>query len=145
MKKVLTILIVLIVVAGCSTAKWPTEQFVKKNNYLEAIGNHEEGDKKPDKYAMYPNGKKGIHGLIAKNINYPSKAKANNISGRVLVKYTVGVDGYVMEIEVIESVHPLLDAEAIRIIKLMKRWIPGEKDGEIVPILYRQPFNFKLK
>jgi hypothetical protein len=41
-------------------------------------------------------------------------------------------------------VYPSLDAEALRVVKAMKKWIPGMQDGEKVNVNYTVPINFVL-
>lgn len=61
--------------------KWNTEEFISKYNYKEVIGNIEDNDeqKKPDRYAMYPNGKEGIHNFIMNTTKIPKKAVKDKI------------------------------------------------------------------
>ncbi len=126
--------------------KWNTEEYTKKYNYKEVIGYIEnlEQKKTPDKYAMYPNGKKGIYNLIANKTKIPSKAIRDKIGGTVILKYVVGKDGYVTDISVVRGVSRLLDKAAMKVLKQMERWIPGKIDGKNVRIEYRQPFKFNL-
>ncbi|MBL1231819.1 MAG: energy transducer TonB [Flavobacteriales bacterium] len=98
-----------------------------------------------DQAPMYPNGVNGIMEHLGKNVKYPKKAKRKNIQGRVLLKFTVQKDGSVGNIEIIESVDPLLDAESIRVIKLMEKWIPGLLNGEKVSVSFNLPIKFSLK
>tara|TARA_B110000259_G_C13953691_1_gene377834 strand:+ start:180 stop:605 length:426 start_codon:yes stop_codon:yes gene_type:complete len=139
-KKIYSLLIICIVIVSCST----TKNISKENNYVEVIGDIKDIENKviPDKYAMYPNGKKGIYNLIINEIIVPKKALQSNIKGKVLIKYFVGIDGYVENIEVIKSVHPLLDKAAVDVIKKMKKWTPGKKNGKPVRVFYKQPFKF---
>jgi protein TonB len=98
-----------------------------------------------DQAPMYPNGVNGIMEHLGKNVKYPKKAKRKNIQGRVLLKFTVQKDGGVGSIEIIDSVNPLLDAESIRVIKLMEKWIPGILNGEEVSVSFNLPIKFALK
>ena len=126
--------------------EWDTEEFITQNNYQEVIGDIDDIDEKskPDKYAMYPNGKKGIYSFIAQNTVIPKKAFKEKISGTVILKYVVDEKGYVTDIEIVQSVSNLLDKASIKVMKKMKRWIPGKKDGKNIRVEYRQPFNYKL-
>ena len=126
--------------------KWNTEEFINKYNYQEVIGNIDDIDEKckPDKYALYPNGKKGIYSFIGQNTVIPKKAIKEKISGTVILKYVVDQKGYLTDIEVIQSVSKLLDKTSIKVMKKMKRWIPGKIDGKNIKIVYRQPFNYRL-
>ena len=60
------------------------------------------------------------------------------------MKFTVFKDGGVGNVEVMEPVHPLLDAEAVRVVSLLPKWTPGIIDGEPVNVWYRLPISFRL-
>jgi TonB family protein len=147
------LLFIVISLTSCKVAEWPSENFIKKYNYIEVAGDQSVPDssKKLDIckgiviYPKYPNGTVGICDHISKTYSYPQKALHDKIEGKVVVSYIVELDGFVGEIQIIKSVDPLLDQEAIRIIKCMRRWIPGSCDGVISRFQFIQPFNFKVK
>ncbi len=126
--------------------KWNTEKFINKYKYQEVIGNIDGIEEKciPDKYTMYPNGKKGIYSFIGENTVIPKKATKEKISGTVILKYVVNNEGYVTDIEVVQSVSKLLDKASIKVMKRMERWIPGKADGKNIRVEYRQPFTYRL-
>lgn len=97
-----------------------------------------------DQWPMYPGGKEGVDEHIKNELNYPEEALKDSIVGRVLVRYVVQTDGSVGEVEVVEGVHPLLDAEAIRVIEAMDRWKPAIQRGKPTKAAYLQAFNFHL-
>lgn len=144
--KLIMCVVIGLITMLCNAQKWDTEEFIKKYNYQEVIGDikNEDGILTPDKYGMYPDGKAGIHELISKRTKIPKKARRENIGGKVILRYIVDVDGYVTDIEVFQSAHKLLDKAAIKVLKLMKRWIPAQVNGEYVRIEYRQPFRFDI-
>jgi protein TonB len=76
---------------------------------------------------------------------YPQKARQLNIQGKVYVSCIIEKDGYVSEVMVVRSVDPELDAEAVRVIKMMPRLEPGKVDGKPVRIRYTIPINFRMK
>ena len=77
-------------------------------------------------------------------MKYPKEAKDANIDGTVKVQFVVGSNGGVQEVEVLEGVHPALDAEAVRVIKSSPKWKPGKKDGKPVRVTYTLPVIFVL-
>ncbi len=87
----------------------------------------------------------GFTKLIIKETNYPPALRRDGITGTVVVNYIVEPDGYIREILVIQSVHPVLDQQAIRVIKKMDRWIPGYVDGVPSRVSFNQPFKFSLR
>ena len=86
-----------------------------------------------------------IRSFIATNLSYPPYARKDNISGRVIVKFTVRADGEVDDVRVIKSVSNELDAEAIRLVNLFPSWEPGKVDDKIVVSEFNLPMLFKLE
>jgi protein TonB len=57
----------------------------------------------------------------------------------------VNKKGKLTKIKVMKSAgHKLLDKEAIRAIKAMPKWIPGEHEGKTVSVRMTLPVSFKL-
>ena len=54
---------------------------------------------------------------IFKHLKYPKEAQEKNIQGRVTVQFVVETDGSISNVKVARSAHPLLDEEAVRVIK----------------------------
>ena len=92
----------------------------------------------------FPGGNAALMNYLGQNIKYPVEAEENGVQGRVIVEYVVGKDGYISDVRVAKSVDPLLDKEAIRVVKGMPKWIPGEIDGEAVTVRYTLPVTFRL-
>jgi len=83
--------------------------------------------------------------FILQNIQYPEEAKANGISGTVFVEFIIDVDGAVVEVNILRGVDPLLNNEAIRIVKLThKKWKPAQQNGKPVKTKYNIPVKFSL-
>ena len=76
---------------------------------------------------------------------YPEDAKISGIQGRVTTEFTVGSDGKVYNIKVLNGVHPSLDAEAVRVISMSPRWTPGRQKEKAVPVVFTFPVIFKLR
>ena len=64
------------------------------------------------------------------------------ISGRVIVSFVINENGQVTDPEVLRHVDKDLDKEAIRIIKSMPRWTPGEHKGKKVKVRLILPVQF---
>jgi protein TonB len=99
-----------------------------------------------DELPVFTGGDKEILKFIATNTKYPEEAKKNNITGRVVVKFIVEKDGSVSGVEVLNSVDPLLDAEAVRVVGTLPKFEkPAKKDGKIVRVNYMLPITFALQ
>ena len=89
----------------------------------------------------YPVG--GMRGLMA-GLTYPSKARKAAIEGQVVVRAVVSAEGVVESTSVVQSVHPLLDAEAVAAVR-RARFDPAERDGRPVSAAVCAPFRFALR
>ena len=92
----------------------------------------------------FPGGTAALLEYLRKNIKYPAICRENNIKGRVLVTFIVNKDGAIVEPEVVKSVNPSLDKEALRVISQMPNWKPGSQRGKPVRVKYTVPVNFRL-
>lgn len=97
-----------------------------------------------EKQAEFPGGLEVMTKWISNNINYPQTALANNIQGRVIVKFVVEKDGSIGDVRVVKGIDTDLDNEAVRVIKKMPRWTPGKNDGYPVRSYFTTPVSFKL-
>ena len=89
-------------------------------------------------------GEPGLFDFLKSKIKYPKAAILKNIEGKVIVKFEILKDGTPSNVSVIKSVDPLLDNEALRIVKLTK-WIPGTRDGELDIFEFTLPVEFVLE
>ena len=80
--------------------------------------------------------------FLQKNIIYPEKAKSNHIHGKVYVTFTINKFGEVLNPEILKGVDRDLENEALRVVKLMPRWIPGRLNGIPVNVRYNLPLIF---
>ncbi len=97
------------------------------------------------KKAEFKGGQKALMEFLRNNLKYPKKALDIDIQGRVLVKVVITQEGKVRDPEIIRSVDPLLDEEALRVVGKMPDWIPAEIDGgKKVNSYYTLPITFKL-
>ena len=93
----------------------------------------------------YPGGMAALMKWIGKEIKYPSIAQEMNIEGKVIVQFVIGRDGAVRDVQVLRTVDPTLDKEAVRVVKAMRKWIPGRQRGEPVSVRFTLPITFKLQ
>ena len=75
-----------------------------------------------DEDPQYPGGIDGLMSFLSQNIIYP-----------------------VANPEIVKSVDPSLDAEALRVVGLLKGFTPGVFNGEKVNVWYTLPITFKLQ
>lgn len=94
---------------------------------------------------QFPGGQKELLAYIANNLRYPPIAAENGVQGKVFVRFVVSALGVVEEVEVIRSLDPHCDKEAMRVVAALPQWIPGRQNGRNVPVYYTLPINFKLQ
>lgn len=92
----------------------------------------------------FPGGMKRCMDFIQKEMRYPEEAKNAGIQGRVILQFIIEKDGTPAQPRIVRSVHPLLDKEALRIIRQMPKWTPGKQDGKPQRVLYTIPISFRL-
>ena len=100
------------------------------------------GDK-IDVQPKFIGGMEDLAKYMGANIKYPEEAKKNKIEGKVFIAFLVDVNGNVKDPKVVRSAHKLLDAEALRVIKGMPKWKPGQKDGKNIAAKVTLPVSFK--
>ena len=98
----------------------------------------------PELPAQFPGGNKFLMLYLANNVQYPEDAWNNDIEGKVIVKFVVEKDGSIGETRILRSVHPLLDEEALRVVRSMPRWQPGKNNGVVVRSWFTLPVSFKI-
>ena len=93
----------------------------------------------------FPGGNAALIKFLNDNINYPTIASENGVSGTVNVEFTVNIDGSVTDVVAYIKKDPSLDREAIRVVKLLPRFKPGENNGKPVRVKYQVPVKFTLR
>ena len=83
-----------------------------------------------DKTAQFPGGPDSLKSFMEKNLILPPSAEC--VEGSVIVRFIIEKDGSISDVKVIRSIEPLVDDEAVRVVRSMPKWIPAEKDGKAV-------------
>ena len=96
------------------------------------------------KMPQYPGGIKKMYEFINSKIQYPSVAAESDIQGTVFLKFVVSKNGMVSKVQVVRGVDPTLNREAVRVVRMLPRFIPGEQRGKKVNVWYQLPVKFKL-
>lgn len=129
------------------TREWDSNGNLKNEFELVNVSNSSTGETNKviiERVPQFPGGKEALFDFISRKVRYPSSLIKEGVGGKVIVGFVVTKEGKITDPEIIQSVHPLLDAEAIRIVKLMPKWEPGKQNGEFVNVKFTLPFNFDL-
>ena len=98
----------------------------------------------PDIDPMFPGGSGAMKSFISSSLQYPREAAEKDIQGLVVYNFVVELDGTLSDFKIMHRAHPLLDAEALRIIKSMPPWRPAVYKGNNVRARNYVPMYFKL-
>lgn len=76
------------------------------------------------------------------NMKYPQEAKDQGIQGTVIVYFVIDENGEKTDFKVIQSVHKLLDEEALRVAQSLPEVGPASVGGKPVKLAYTMPLRF---
>lgn len=94
--------------------------------------------------AEFPGGNVALAKFLADNLVYPPVLIDGDVAGAVIVQFVIEKDGSVCDAEVVRSVHPDLDKEALRVVNLMPKWKPATLQEENVRSKFGLPIKFTL-
>lgn len=94
---------------------------------------------------MFLGGQDELMKFLVNNIKYPVIAAEQGIQGTVILRFIVGTDGSVSDIQVVRGFDPSCDKEAKRVLGLMPNWIPGKQNGRAVKVYFTVPVKFRLQ
>ncbi|HRO75232.1 MAG TPA: energy transducer TonB [Crocinitomicaceae bacterium] len=99
-----------------------------------------------DEYAEFPGGRKELLKFLRENLRLPAILQEISYRGRSILKLVVSKEGSITNAEVIKGAKdcPECDAETIRVVKIMPKWIPAKKNGQIVNSYFILPVEFTL-
>ena len=89
----------------------------------------------------FPGGNGALLHWLSENIHYPPVCE--NIQGRVVISFFVEPDGSLSDIELVRKVDPMLDEEALRVVKAMPKWIPSKQNNIPIRAKMTMPIEFR--
>jgi TonB family protein len=93
---------------------------------------------------VFPGGYHALKQFFSTHVNYPLDSQKKGLQGVVTLSYLIGTDGTVSEIEVIRSLDPACDAEAVRVATSLPRWKPAAFEGTPFPVRLGMSVPFTL-
>jgi len=101
----------------------------------------------PEEPPQFPGGETALVQFLATYLNYPKRALEEKLTGKCYLQFEITEDGTMTDLVMKRGVPncPECDAEAIRVIKLMPKWIPGKVDGKVANMKYNLPVSFNLR
>ncbi len=111
------------------------------SNYSKKNEEENSKVKKPE----YPGGMMEFYKLVGMNFKIPAEADKNKVEGKILIKFMVEKDGSLSEFKIEKDLGYGMGDEAIRVIKLSLKWIPGSENGKTVRVEYSMPITIQAK
>lgn len=101
---------------------------------------------KVEEMPLFNNGKPEIEfrKYIAANLVYPQEAIDNGVEGRVTVTFVINEEGYLTDLEIVDSPHPVLSNAAMKTIQGSPPWTPGKQRTRPVKVRFYFPVIFRL-
>jgi protein TonB len=93
----------------------------------------------------FPGGETELRKFFSQNLIYPEIAKRAGVEGKVILSFIVDKNGNIVDVKVAKSIGAGCDEEAMRVINIMPRWIPGKQNGNPVLTRINIPVVFKLR
>lgn len=116
---------------------------ILKSTYLtiDSIATTKEKIESP---AIFPGGMEKFYMFLGNNIKYPIAAAEANIKGYVFISFTIDEKGRLEDIKIDRKLHPILDNEALRVIRLSGNWEPAVFMGIPKATKLHIPIRFNL-
>lgn len=93
----------------------------------------------------FPGGDEALRKFFAERVNFPVRARENNITGQVFLEWVVNEDGRVSDIKIMRDIGYGCGEEALRVAKMLPKFEPGRQNGKAVKVFHRMPINFQLQ
>ena|SRR5258705_12519709 len=92
----------------------------------------------------FPGGEEKLAQFLSTNIKYPKEALDNKVEGTVYVSFVVDETGKITNVQMLKRMAYGMDQEAMRVVRMMPNWIPGQQDGKPVAVQFTLPVKFSL-
>jgi periplasmic protein TonB len=136
----LTLLVMTLFSSNASAQKATTD----RKDTVPAImkdGAYQKVDVMPE----FPGGDMALLKFIADSVRYPKVDKDHAIQGKVIIRFMVKEDGSVSDVSILNGISPTIDAESIRVVKMLPKFTPGLLKGKKVPVWFMVPITYTLK
>lgn len=93
----------------------------------------------------FPGGTSAVNAYLRRTLRYPADALEAEQEGKVFASFIINTDGSLEDIKVMRGLSPALDQEAVRAVKSMPNWIPGQQNGRPVRVRQTIPIVFRIE
>lgn len=98
-----------------------------------------------EKMPEFAGGQAALLRYLRQHLRYPAKALAQGAEGRVFLSFVVQTDGSIADVQVLKGVGYGLDEEALRVVRQMPAWTPGQQGHHAVPVRFTLPISFHFE
>ncbi|MBP6758001.1 MAG: DUF2059 domain-containing protein [Flavobacterium sp.] len=88
----------------------------------------------------FPGGMDQFYKFVAENFKTP---KVEKLAGKIYVTFVIEIDGSITGMKVLRDIGYGTGEEAIRVLKLSPKWLPGQQNGKTVRCTYSLPISVK--
>lgn len=121
---------------SCKTSRSTSDNYLNLENFiLTEVGESPE----------FPGGDYARMKFLQDNIMYPRAAREKGFQGTVYITFVVERDGRISDVRVLRGIHPSIDKEAVRVVRMMPKWKPGKHQGKLVRVQFNMPIKFTLQ
>lgn len=96
----------------------------------------------PEVMPKFPGGGQALRDFISEHLQWPAGYEEACVSGRVICSFVIQADGSCTDFKVVRSLGKAFDEEALRVLKLMPKWIPGMMNGIARRCKFTIPIRF---
>ena len=127
-----------------------SEEVYLKDERISFKYSKRDGSKMPENSPFmespeFVGGLDSLYSYLSSSTEYPEKAIDNNIQGKVIVYFIVEKSGDIVGVKISKSADPLLDEEALRVVRDMADWTPGKVHNLPARIGFNLPIVFDLQ
>lgn len=133
-----TILLIFISLLSFSYSQIIAQEGKTNNQYHKEEKIYETAEQMPS----FPGGDLALLKFINENVKYPYQDE--QVQRAVILRFVIEKDSTISNVDVMRSIDPICDKEAVRVIKSMPKWIPGKQNNEPVRVYYTLPVRFRL-
>lgn len=138
-----TLVVFILTILFAFSCEFPNPTSLRRHPHESRISRHHRNRNSGKQKTVLPNGIRSLKEWVANSTNYPQEAVDRGIEGKVVVRFAVNAQGNVIKAKIVQAVHPLLDREALRVIRSLPRWKQSNSSGQIM--YYNIPITFKLQ
>ncbi|QNH62507.1 energy transducer TonB [Hymenobacter sediminicola] len=95
----------------------------------------------PEIMPSFPGGQDSLVAYLKRELRYPASTTAE---GKVFLGFIITKTGHITQVKVLKGINPTLDAEALRVVRKMPRWVhpPRQRPMEVS---FTLPITFSHK